>query len=683
MPELLELPKQIETWHRFFEMQPRYLARLHEQVRRGNFWMNIEFSDLALHSPDLADLLLEEPEEILKAGQVAIEKIDLPTSSERGLEPVEIRIFNLPTEQQIMVRDIRSRHLNKLIQVQGIVRQKSDVRPQVTTAKFECPSCGNILPVLQLDAKFKEPSRCGCGRKGKFKLLSKELVDAQSLTLEEAPEELEGGEQPKRMRTLLKRDLVSPMTDKRTNPGSKISIVGVVKEVPITLQTGGQSTRFDLIIEVVSIETVQEDFTTIEVDPEDETAIQELSQDPDLFEKLVSSIAPSIYGHEFIKQALLLQLFGGVHKTRDAGVKSRGDIHILLIGDPGAAKSQILRRIASVAPKARYVAGMGASGRGLTASVVRDDFLKGWALEAGALVLANKGLVCIDEMDKMSQEDTSAMHEALEQQSVSIAKANIQATLRCETTVLAAANPKFGRFDPYEIISKQIDMPPTLINRFDLIFPVRDIPDKNKDDKLASFILGLHQKGGKSEGIIEPEVLRKYIAYARQKVIPKLSDAAVQEIREYFVKMRGSQEGENAPIKPIPISARQLEALIRLAEASARMRLSKTVTRRDAQLGIELVHYCLQQIGMDPDTGKFDLDRITSGISASQRSHIVLVKEVIQQLEQEVGKNIPVEDVIREAGIKGINEETTGDVIEKLKRAGDIYSPKHGFISRL
>ncbi len=680
----LELPRQIEAWREFFELNKEYLTALHDQLRAGKPWIEVAFADLARHSPEMAEMLMEQPEEILKAGQVAIEKMDMPTSSEQARERVEIRVHSLPREQCMLIRDIRSKHLNTFVQLDGIVRQKSDVRPQVTSARFECPSCGNIIPVLQLDTKFKEPSRCGCGRKGKFKMLSKEMVDAQSITLEESPENLDGGEQPKRMKILLKKDLVSPMSDKKTNPGSMITIVGIIKEVPIVLQTGGQSTRFDLIIEANAVLTVQQDFTEILLDPEDEREIQELSQDPDLFEKFVASIAPSIYGHEFIKQALILQLFGGVHKSRDAGVKSRGDIHVLLIGDPGAGKSVFLKRISSVAPKARFVAGKGASGAGLTAAVVKDDFLRGWALEAGALVLANRGICCIDELDKMTKEDTSAMHEALEQQSISIAKANIQATLRCETTVLAAANPKFGRFDPYEMISKQIDLPPALLSRFDLIFPVRDIPDAGKDEKLASFILTLHKEKGGKEGIIDPKKMRKYIAYARQRCVPQLTESAVEEIKNYFVKMRGGgTDGKEQAIKPIPITARQLEALVRLAEASARMRLSEKVTKQDSQRAIELVHYCLQQIGMDPETGQFDMDRVTTGISASQRSHISIVKDIIQALERDVGKNIPIDDIVREASIKGIAEDTANEVIEKLKRAGDIYSPKHGFVSRV
>ena len=262
---------------------------------------------------------------------------------------------------------------------------------------------------------------------------------------------------------------------------------------------------------------------------------------------------------------------GGVKKTSEDGDSRRGDIHILLIGDPGSGKSQLIRRMSIVAPKSRFVSGKGASSAGLTASVVKDEFLRGWALEAGALVLANKGLAAIDEMDKMSDEDTSAMHEALEQQSVTISKANIQATLRCETTVLAAANPKFGRFDPYELIAKQIQMPATLINRFDLIFPVRDVPNPSNDELMADFILNLHRGANKQkEAPITTEMLRKYIAYAKQNVFPELTDDALAEIRRYYVQMRnqGSEEGG-----AIPISARQLEGLVRLSEASARVRL--------------------------------------------------------------------------------------------------------------
>lgn len=673
----MELDEQVQAWQEFF--QEEHYEQLLEHVRTGKYYLVVELPILALYNPDLATILLDQPEEVLKAAELAIKNFDIQLK-----EDFHIRVKDLPEIQQYMIRHIRSKHLGKFLQMEGIVRQKSDVRPQVTSAKFECPSCGNILPVLQLDQKFKEPTRCACGRKGKFRLLDKKLVDAQKIVLEESPEELEGGEQPKRLNIFLKDDMVAPMTDKQTNPGAKIKVTGMVKEVPIMLPQGGQSIRYDLMLDANYVEPMQEDYTQIKITEEEEEEILDIARQPKVFDILVESFAPSVYGHDMIKRALVLQMLGGVMKKRgEGGVQSRGDIHVLLVGDPGSGKSQLLKRASFVAPKARFVSGKGASGAGITASVVRDEFIRGWALEAGALVLANKGLCALDELDKMSQEDASAMHEALEQQSISISKANIQATLRAETTVLAAANPKFGRFDPYELLAKQIDLPSTLINRFDLIFPVRDLPNRETDEKLASFILNLHHSEGGEKGPLDTQLLRKYISYAKQKVRPKLSNEALRTIKDYYIKMRSSGgEGEEG-IKAIPISARQLEGLIRLTEASAKSRLSKIAEQRDADLAIEITHYCLSAIGLDPQTGKFDIDRITTGVTASSRGAIATLKEIITDLEKAVGEVIPIEDVVREAEVKGISEEDTTETLEKLKRSGDLFSPKQGFISRI
>ncbi len=672
---VMEITEQIEKFYEFFELS--YKNPLHEAIAKGEKHLTVNFSDLGKFNLELAQELIENPEDTIKAGEIAIERFDFQNAKE-----FRLRFRNLPKTQQYAVRNIRSNHLNKFVQIMGIIRQKSDVRPQVTSAKFECPSCGATMNVLQLDTKFREPTKCGCGRKGKFRLLSKEMIDAQKIVLEEAPEDLDGGEQPKRIDVFLKGDLVSPMSEKRTNPGSKNIITGVLKEVPIIARDGGKLTRFDLMIEANYIEPLAEDFTELNITPEEIKDIQELSEDPKLFRKLINSIAPSIYGHEKVKEALILQLFGGVRKVKDDGSINRGDIHVLLIGDPGSGKSQMLKRISVVAPKSRFVSGKGASAAGLTATVVKDEFLRGYALEAGALVLTNRGICCIDELDKMTKEDTSAMHEALEQQTISINKANISATLRAETTVLAAANPKFGRFDPYEMIPKQIELPSTLINRFDLIFPIRDIPDKGKDAKTAEFILQLHQKASGGSAEIDTSMLKKYIAYAKQHINPQLTDAALEEIKEYYVKMRATGE-EEGTFKAVPISARQLEALIRLSEASARMRLSLKVTKPDAKRAIELVHFCLTQIGVDPETGKIDIDRIATGISASQRSTISLIKEIIHELETQIGKQIPVDDIVMKAKDKGLDEEKTEEILDRLRKAGDIFSPKSGFISRL
>jgi len=672
----MEVTEQIKRFHQFFEEV--YHAALLENVRTGAKSIVIDFTELLKFDPELADLLLEQPEEIIKAAELSIEQFDLP----KEIKDFKIRLENLSSSQKILIRDIRSEHLGKLLLVEGIVRQKSDVRPQVTAAKFECPSCGNIISVLQLDSQFKEPSRCGCGRKGKFKLINKELIDAQGIVLEEAPENIEGGEQPKRMNIFLKGDLVSPISEKKSSPGSKISIIGVVKEVPIILRSGGKSTRFDLLIEANNLSALEETFYEIDISEKEEKQIKDIAKDKNVYKRLVNSIAPSIYGYDKIKEALLLQLMGGVPKTRSDGAISRGDMHILLVGDPGAGKSQLLKRVGVIAPKGRYVSGRGVSGAGLTASVVKDEFLKGWSLEAGALVLASNGICAIDEMDKMSSEDRGAMHEALEQQTISISKANIQATLLARTTVLAAANPKFGRFDPYGLIADQINLPPTLINRFDLIFPIKDLPDKGKDEMMASHILSLHQEPDKIVPEIPTKLLKKYIAYAKQKVKPKLTTAAMEEIKEYYLRMRASGSAEGG-IKTIPISPRQLEALVRLAEASTKIRLSNRVTKNDARRAIELLEYCLMQVGFDKETGKIDIDRIATGIPASKRNVILIVKDIINELESTIGKTIPIEDIVAGAKEKNVEEEKVEEIIETLKRSGDVFEPRRGFISRL
>lgn len=655
---------------KFFDF---YKKELGKSVRKGSNVVYLDFLKMAEFSNKLTDEVLTNPEETLRLIEQAIEETGL-------IKNVRVRLINPPKSQEIKVRNIRSRNLNEMIVIEGIIRQASDVRPQVVNAKFECPSCGTLMSVLQIEKKFREPSRCSCGRRGGFKLISKEMVDTQRLVVEEAPESLSGGEQPKRINVFVKEDLVEPKMEEKTTPGSRIKIIGILKEVPVPLQTGGVSTRFELAIEANNIIPMEETFEELDINEEDEKQILEMSQDPQIFDKLAGSITPSIWGYEEIKKSLVLQLFGGVPKIHEDGQKSRGDVHILLIGDPGVAKSVILSFMANISPKGRYVVGKSASGAGLTATVVRDEYLKGWSLEAGAMVLANKGLVCIDELEKMDPNDRSAMHEAMEQQTVTISKANVQASLRAETSVLAAANPKFGRFDPNQPIAQQIDLPPTLINRFDIIFTLRDIPDKNKDEKIADHVLHEHRKKG--EGMLIPrELFRKYIAYAKQKIHPELSDEAVKEIKDFYVELRNKPVAIESGLRPIPISARQLQALIRMAEASAKIRLSQVVSKKDAENAIRIMKYYLMQVGYDYESKTFDIDRISGKFSSSQRGKILLVRDTIIDLENRLGKMIPVEEVEKELEGK-ITDSELEDALSKLSSSGDVFSPKRGFVSR-
>ena len=654
----------------FFNTQKKELG---QSAKKGDKVVRLNFDELSEQSPELAERLITKPEETLQILEIALHEMNI-------ISDARVRLINLSKSQAMKIRYIRAKNLNSMIAIEGIVRQASEVRPKVVNAKFECPACGTILSVLQIDEKFREPSRCSCGRRGGFKELDKEMVDAQRLVIEESPDSLSGGEQAKRLTVFLKEDLVEPRMEEKTTPGSKVMVIGILKEVPLPAKTGGILTRFDLALEANSLTSMEESFEDINISEDDEQEIRELAADPKIYEKLVASIAPSVWGYPEIKEALALQLLGGVQKKRSDGNLTRGDLHVLLVGDPGVAKSVMLKYISGIAPKGRYVSGKSTSGAGLTATVVKDEFLRGWALEAGAMVLSNKGLVCIDELEKMDENDRSTMHEAMEQQTVTISKANVQAQLRAQTAVLAAANPKFGRFDPHEMIAKQVNLAPSLLNRFDVLFILRDMPNKERDESIASHVLHEHQQVFEKD-IIGKDLLRKYIAFAKQKCHPVLSDEAVVKIKKFYVNLRNQPSMSGDVIKPIPISARQLEALVRLAEATAKARLSKIVMEVDAQRAIDLMKYYMMQVGYDEETKSFDIDKI-SGNPASKRNKVFIIKELLEQLESKLGKLIPVEEVEKEAEGK-MSASELEEAIDKLVRAGDLFRPRKGYVQRM
>ncbi|MEN3037510.1 MAG: minichromosome maintenance protein MCM, partial [Candidatus Methanosuratincola petrocarbonis] len=401
----------------------------------------------------------------------------------------------------------------------------------------------------------------------------------------------------------------------RIFPGDRVIINGILRSYQRTTQSG-KSTYFDLFLDGISIEMMEQEFEEIEISPEDEKRILELSRDPNIYEKIVRSIAPSIYGYEDVKEALALQLVSGFSKRLPDGARIRGDIHILLVGDPGVAKSQLLRYMAKLSPRGIYTSGKSSTSAGLTATAIKDELGDGrWTIEAGALVLADKGIAAVDEMDKMSPDDRSALHEAMEQQTISVAKAGVMATLKSRCALLAAANPKMGRFDRYEPIAPQINLTPALMSRFDLIFVLTDEPNVERDSHIATHILKSNYAGeltsqrGINSSIneedienatevikpeIEPELLRKYVAYARKNVFPMLTGVAMERFKEYYINLRSQGQDGN---KPVPVTARQLEALIRLGEASARLRLSNWITEEDVDRVIKIVESCLKKVG--------------------------------------------------------------------------------------
>ncbi len=659
---------KVEGFAGFFRESMK--EELSREISQGGRKAVINFNELAKYQNELADEVLVDPEGCKSAAKDALEKISFV---DKELNP---HFSNIPETEFVKIRDLRSHHLGNLVGVKGIVKRASEVRPELVSAVFECNNCGDRYEKEQDSAKVKSPYKCDCGSRS-FDLVDKKMVDVQIITIEEDPENIEGAEQPRKIGVYLRDDLVDPEFQTRVIPGNKVLLTGILREQA----QKDDKKRYDLYIEGSFIEPIQREFEEIEIAEEDEEEIIELSRRDNVFEDIVSSIAPSIHGHRQVKKSIALQLFSGVRKERADDTATRGDMHILLIGEPGTGKSMLLQFTGNLAPKGRYVVGKSASAAGITATVMKDEITDEWTLEAGALVLANKGIATVDEIDKMSSEDRSALHEALEQQSITVSKANIQATLQCKTSILAAGNPKFGRFDPYQPVAEQIDISDTLLSRFDLIFPVKDVPERSKDEKLSDHILSMHTDPDDHTGRVGRDLLKKYIAYAKRNVRPDLSSEAQEKLKEFYVNTR-AQGSEDEGQSQVPITARQLEALIRLSEASAKTRLSDTVELKDANRAIDLLTYSLEKIGVVDESGEFDIDKLETGMSSESRNRMQIVMNAVKELEGSEGA-VLLEDLLEHLEGEDLDEDEAEEVIKKLKREGELYEPKNGYVGTI
>ena len=1017
----------------------------------------IDFKLLEQFDIELADALLDSPDLLLSAAKEAIEQIEIP-ALEIDLFSPHIRFFNLPKEQETLVRNISADQLGKLVAVEGVVRQITQVMPKLNMAAWKCMHCGNIYRVEQDKHMLKTPSFCEC-RHRDFDLVPEqsEFVDSQRIQIQEPLERLKGNEQASVLDIYVYDDLVN-----RISAGDKTRFTGVLRLRP----PEKKKTVYGRYLEAIHLEETQRDFEDVEINPEEEKLIKELAKDPNIYDILTKSIAPAIYGHETVKESIILQLFGGVKKFLPGNQTIRGNVHVLLVGDPGCliaderivlgngtierigeigsrhleeinqqvltgqggakrdlatvfhcykkqpvmeivtetgksikgtpnhpllcvskdgvhlardwkrldefkvrdkvavvtgipctitsfietgfkalppgkgpkfkgtfpqkvtpelasflgymvgdgwvrkyetafvvsddekdilkplvemaerlfskkpciverrlegrtvmlhyasiysndiaqnliflrekriprlilrsgnkvasaflkwlyeadgcvfnkgrgqksisfkakniellrdvqilllrfgihsrivennlfirrgrdmikfadkigfaskkkktilkklvkdahsfkrfraqryerivkivmhepedvfdievpnshrfiangvishntGKSQILQAANNIAPKSIYTAGKTTSGVGLTASAVKDDFGEGgWTLKAGALVLSSGGVCMIDELDKMDAEDRSAMHEAMEQGMISIAKAGIVTRFRSDTSILAAANPKMSRFEQYTPFIEQINLPPTLISRFDLFFMIKDVLDKTRDEAITAHILKTHRGGellsqykkkGKAVGKedrdeieeisapkIGPELLGKYISYARQNISPIMSSEAIKIISDFYIGLRdiGRKDGSYAA------THRQLEGLVRLSEASARVRLSDEAGKEDAERAVKLVKASLSDVVTDPETGKIDYDIIMTGQTHTQVTHMRKILSILREkaTEQDL---VPLQDVLNEAEGAGINKERARDLIIKLEKNGELYRPRHNFL---
>jgi len=673
-----EAEERVDVQSRFedFFKEEQYRKVIGMLPIEGKTSFGVDFGDLVAFDNELAKGLIDDPDEFLKhAKHAAMNQLQIEDIAYASkVKELNIRIYHLFDVTPL--RSVGSEHIGKLIMINGVVVKSTVVKPKVLKAAFECRRCGTINYVEQTTPFLRIPLRCenpSCRAKGPFELVQSEseFINVQDIWIQESPEELPPGQLPRTLRVKITGDIVDT-----ARPGDNVSIVGVPRVFPRKAGKTGKSSVFDLFLEANSIEVLGKEPEAIPT-LEEVNRIRELSKDPWIHKKIISSIAPSIYGYETIKEAIMYLLFGGVPKERP-DIKIRGEINVLLIGDPGTAKSQLLRYVSRIAPRGLYTSGRGSSGVGLTAAVLRDKNTGEMTLEAGALVLADKGVACIDELDKMRAEDRSAIHEALEQHTVSVAKGGIVATLNARTAVLAAANPVLGRYDSYRTIIENVSFPVTLLSRFDLIFLMRDIPERDRDKSVSRHILKIH-KGGFAESPIPPELLRKYITYART-IKPVLTNEAIERLEQFYMKMREvSAKSEGAPIT---ISPRQLEALVRIAEARALAALRTKVLAEDAEAAIRIMMKSLEEVGVDVASGKQDIDILLTGKPKSLRDKVGSVLATLVELQRETGmveKTVLIDELKEKYGI---NAMESNRIIEELLKEGVIYSPREGYLKK-
>lgn len=1101
------------------EKRTEFVARFKEFIRKKYYKemvkaaneekaLEVDFQVMEKYSFELADFLLNNPGGFYSVVEEAIEQTEKPG-------PVKVRFSNLPKGTSI--RDLRSKHIKRFLSIEGTVRRASEIRPEIMKVSWECPECGDIIERERIGNVIPKIFGCKCGNKSEFKKIEEHMIDTRWITVEE-PFELTEGERPSQVTVLLTDDLVSPDGRRLTDPGNRIKITGVLKDIP----RGGkfQSAKLDFYMDANHVEPIDIGWHHLEISKEDVDEIKNLAKSPRIYDTLVESVAPSLYGLREIKESILMQLFGGVSTTLNDGTHIRGDIHILLVGDPASGKSQLLKLVPDIVPRGRYVSGKGVTGAGLcmsydtlvplahgeivkigdvvedslskgknkieqgwvstkgdtevlcldptdlkikkkkvskffklkptgklvglktgsgrrikltrenpvlvisggelawkqakdvrvneyvatarnipinhlnveiqpefarfagmvagdgdigkrevrfhntnkkylnefsklssslgfrpreyyqsaripcirvasktlcdnldkigiprgiksdrivipedilrsnellseflsglficdggpvekgngsyieytttsmmmamqiqtsllrfgilskmrerspgkggfgakkkryviiirgqenlkrfeseigfshdkkeklsnilkrglkpntnidvipnigkkikeirkslgitiksddvlymlrgyergdrkfsreqllkfngllkekknhtyfnfldklsksdifwdpvkekkdvqeewvydltvedehnfvandfivhnTATVTKDEqFMGGWVLEAGALVLTNRGLLSVDEFEKMAPDDMIAMHEALEQGTISIAKASIVATLPARTSVLAGGNPKFSRFDPYVPISKQITIPDTLLTRFDLKFAMRDIPDAEKDTLIAEHVIQTrHDENYEpSKPKLSQDFIRKYIAYARENYKPKMTKDVGKILKKFYITTRKRAEGSSAPV---PITMRQLEALMRIAQASAKIQLQNEIRKEDAQRAIRLMKYSLQQLGFDPETGMIDVDRSEGGVTSAERSRIRIVLDIVNEMS-ETKKELLVDEILKAAKKEGVDD--ADEVLEKLKREGMLFEPSPGYVQKV
>jgi len=644
----------------------------------------VDFNDL-VSVPVIESKFRESADEILVAFRNAIYEMlkeRNPEYAEKIEHDIRARIANFPDERSL--RQINSEVITKMISVSGMVVRASEVKPLAKEVTYKCldkhTSQFTLLDGMSLDKAVKcQFPKCPHTN---LAIVAEEsrFIDFQIVRLQELPEDLPPGQLPHYVNVSMKQDLVD-----YARPGDRIVLTGIVRieQERVSGIKQSESALYRLRIDGDNVEFIGGKGTKSsrrtereEISPDEEKIIRTLSKNSDIYDRLIGSFAPHIRGHEIFKEAILLLIVGSTQRALSDGSKVRGDINVFLVGDPGTAKSEMLKFCSRIAPRGLYTSGRGSTAAGLTAAVVRDT--SGiFMLEAGAVVLGDQGLVCIDEFDKMRPEDRSALHEVMEQQSDSIAKGGIVATLNARTSILAAANPMFGKYDPFKNLTENVNLPIPLLTRFDLVFVVRDIPTPDKDRQIAEHIINQHGESGTDvTSLVDIDILTKYLGYAK-RIDPILTKEAETKIVEFYLKMR-SIEGDDKE-KMITITPRQLEGLIRLSTARARLLLKNQVEGEDADRAIFLFNEMLNNSGVDVNTGKVDIG-VLQGRPRSEVSKLATFMETIRSLEGDNKSPVLEQELIDELekSEKFKDEDEVRRFIRKMINEAAIYESTPG-----
>ncbi len=662
----------------------KYVEEIDQMMAKKIQYLVVDYNDL-VSQPEIESLFDSDPDAILNTFARVIKDIlrdRFPQYAEKIRHDVRVRIANYPAQRSL--REINAEVIGKMTSVSGMVVRSSEIKPLAKELVYLCLDGHETHIIHEKGLEFNEPLKCSNGkcshRDLKLSAEKSRFIDFQMVRLQELPEDLPPGQLPHYVDVTVLQDLVD-----NARPGDRVILTGIVRiEQEHIPSMRGKSGIYRLRVQGNNIEFLggrgiktSRSTEREEISSDEEKIIKSLVKNADIYDRLITSFAPHIHGHEIIKEAILLLIVGSTQRVLTDGTKIRGDINIFLVGDPGTAKSEMLKFCARIAPRGLYTSGRGSTAAGLTAAVVRDK-IGIMMLEAGAVVLGDQGLVCIDEFDKMKPEDRSALHEVMEQQSASIAKGGIVATLNARTSILAAANPMYGKYDPFKNITENVNLPIPLLTRFDLIFVVRDIPSKERDNKIARHILSLHRTSTvDTKSLIDVDILTKYLAYAK-RMEPVLTQEAEERILDYYMKMR-NVESEGM----ITVTPRQLEGLIRLATARARLLMKTQVDAEDAERAIFLIQSMLEDAGVDVNTGKVDLG-VLQGRPHSEVSKMQLFMDVMKSLEGDEKRPVEEKTFVKELVKTGkFTEEEARKYIKKLQRESAIYESKPGHYNRV